>query len=220
METQPNKPMHLYDWMTIAIVVFFILTCYFGCQTYKLSNSSPQNELPAVPQELIAQNAQKRYDSLSFATEKQLDSLKLMVATKKTIGQMIIIKYKTIHDTIESTPEINQQHITKMLCPATGDSINIKEINYCLAEGKQAQDLFRNSVSEIHALELEVKLNEELVVEGVKNMEAKETLNATYREVNGALNEILQKQAHRKKIWRNVSVGSIVTLIAVVLISF
>ena len=125
------------------------------------------------------------------------------------------MKYKNITDTIFITAQQDQLGITKMLCPATGDSVDLKEINYCLASGKQSEELYKNSLSEINALESEVKLNEGLVNEGLQNMASKDTLIGAYKNANENLSEGLEKEKHRKKVWRNYSCGA--TVIATIL---
>jgi uncharacterized membrane protein YdfJ with MMPL/SSD domain len=218
MENKNNKKLHAYDWMIIAIAFLLLSTCYFGCTTYNLSKKPDLGSGMLLPEQIVAQNAQKRYDSLTVSTDKKLDSLELAVAESKKKSQRIIIKYRNIHDTISITPQENQIQITKMLCPATGDSVNLQEINYCLASGKQSEDLLKNTISEINAKDQELRLNEALVIEGLKNMEAKDSLNDAYKEVNADLDKNLKKQTHRKRVWRSISVGSVFALIAAIAI--
>ena len=213
MATYQNKNMTPLDWTLIAAMVFFMSTCYFGCKTYSLSKKPDLHALPVAPEEFVALHAQKRYDSLSVATAKQMDSLHAVVAESKKKSERIIVKYKNIHDTILITLPVDQIRITKMLCPGTGDSVNLQEINYCLADGKQAQDLYKNSLDEINALEMENKLNEGLVMEGLKNMEAKDTLIDVYKQANDTLGGMVEKEKHQKKAWRNYSFGA--TVVAV-----
>jgi hypothetical protein len=137
-----------------------------------------------------------------------MDSLELIVAESKKKSTKIIVKYKTLRDTIFLTPADSQQAITKMLCPATGDSVNLQEINYCLASGKQHEELYKEVVTEINIKDKELVIQDALIVQGQKTMLSKDTLINTYRVVNGDLTQKVEKEQHRKKVWRNISIGA------------
>ncbi len=207
-----NKTYTTYDYFVIAIgcLIFAVLfMCYQTCNEPK-----PVLHGIALKEEFNAAEAQGRYDSLSLVTAKQMDSLEQVIAEVKKNNKQIIIRTKELKDTIYMTADSNQIKITKMLCPSAGDSANLREINYCLADGKQAEELYKNSLNEINALESEVKLNKGLVNEGLENMASKDTLNSVYKNANENLSEGLEKEKHRKKVWRNYSCGA--TIIATI----
>ncbi len=207
--TQKKIDFKLVAVITLSIICTVLL--FKSCTT-------PKSELVdiASKEEIEANNEQKRYDSMTIYVNHYLDSLNaIVVRTKKNTSQ-IIVKYKTIHDTIMVTPESEQLEITKELCPGTGDTINLKEINYCLADGKKAEDLYKNSLLEIDALESEIELHVELVKEGIKNMESKDLLIDSLEENNLKLTGKLKKETHRKIIWRNVSIG-VLTIVGLII---
>ncbi len=175
----------LPDW-ALAIIGFMIVALL--CIGFKTCTPEPSvvNNTP-TKEEINANNAQKAYDALLIISAHQVDSLENIVAESKGAETKIIIRYRTLHDTILLTPTDSQQAITKMLCPATGDSVNLQEINYCLASGKQSEELYKESITQLGAKDKQLAVKDTVIAEGQKNMLAKDTLITAQKEINTTL---------------------------------
>ncbi len=210
------KKYTLPDW-ALAIIGFVIVALL--CLGFKRCAPEPAvvNNAP-IKEEVNANNAQKAYDVLLIFSAHQVDSLESIITHSKTKSTKIKDRYITLHDTIFLTPADSQQRITKMLCSATGDSVNLQEINYCLASRKQAEDLYKESITQLGAKDKQLSVKDTVIAEGQKNMASKDSLNVAQREINTTLDKSLQKQTKKASVWRNVSIILIAILIPIIVL--
>src|SRR6185369_16933760 len=111
--------MTLQKLLIAAIIAIVILFGFRECSHYKKLND---NGLKTDTIESFAQKTAKAvayYDSVIISQEEQIDSLKVCVSDVKEEKKNIAVKWKTVHDTILSTPDIDslQIKLTHKLCP-------------------------------------------------------------------------------------------------------
>jgi hypothetical protein len=216
MQEYHNKHYTIYDWFIILCVVAVFVCGYMGCKTYQLNNQNTLIGKLLSEKDKEYVDVEKRFDSVRIAAQMKIDSLHKSLAGLNKQKAKVIVKYKNIHDTITLTPLDSQIVITKQLCPGTGDSINLQEINYCLADGKESSEMLAIAEKELALKDGEIAVQNSLINEGLLNSDVKDAYINDLKEVNEKLNLSTQKEKRLKTVWRNSSIGLLGVLIAII----
>jgi len=206
MET-PQPPVikfHTYDYFIITIAILVIL---LGISTCNGCHKQP-NVVDSADTLYSKAVAYKKYtDSIVKLQKDSISILNDKISSLQNQDSQIIVHYKHIRDTILSVPDINSEqfNLTKYLCPATGDSIDLKQINLCLEDGNQAELLLFNQVKECQLKDSIIVKKNAIIEDIYKEVDVQENVLTKEKELNMDLNKKLVKQIHRKKIWRSIA---------------
>ncbi len=197
--------------IVIIIALAMIILTNKGCVK---SSVSTKGSIDTVIQN--ANIIDNRIDSIIKIKNDSISILNGKLLSLQNNDKKIIKKYIKIHDTISNTPDINSQqfNITKSLCPSTGDSIDLKQINFCLEEGNQAIELFGNAQKELKIKDSILIDKDKVIQEVYQENDVKDGVIVKEKASNDNLNKNLDKQYRRKKFWRNAAL--VTTTVAIV----
>ena len=197
--------------IVIIISLLLLVLTNRGC---KKSIQPVQNSIDTVIQN--ADKVDHRFDSIIKVMNDTIYVLNTKISVLQSQDRKIVVRYQKIHDTINKTPDINDKQFifTKLLCPSTGDSIDLKQINLCLEEGNEAINLLPDANKEIALKDSLIKQKDNIINEVYQENDVKETVILKEKSSNDNLTKDVEKQIKRKKFWRNATL--ITTTIAIV----
>ncbi len=202
--------LHTYDYLILIIIGLVILLGFRECSRH---GEGKVNDIDNVAQEKI-----RTYDSVILAKNSDIETLKTNIEKVHQEKAMIIVKYKSIHDTIEATPDVDslQIRITKKLCPS--DSFDIKQVNLCLEEGLRSAELYYEATQEISLKDKIIDDKNVIIFEDERKFMVADSLATEYKTNNERLSKDLEKQKHRKKGWRTAAAGFGLVIAALLLV--
>ena len=214
--TKPNKELSCWkNYVIIALSIICILLCF---DDYSLRNVK---HLSISELSIKRMNEVKPLDSVIIVSKERVRVAEVNISKIHVKKSLIIKKSDSLISVINLTADTSQFTITKSLCQNTGDSVNLKEINYCLQRGVEQEALYQNSVNEVY--EKDKIISSQVLIINMKDSIAIKALVFEDEIIseNMQLTDSLETQTRRKRIWRSISSGAVavsLVLLAIVVL--
>jgi len=214
--TKPNKELSCWkNYVIIALSIICILLCF---DDYSLRNIK---HLSISELSIKRMNEVKPLDSVIIVSKERVRVAEVNISKIHVKKSLIIKKSDSLISVINLTADTSQFTITKSLCQNTGDSVNLKEINYCLQRGVEQEELYQNSVNEVYEKD-KIISSQEMIISMKDSIAIKALVfEDEIISENMQLTDSLETQTRRKRIWRSISSGAVavsLVLLAIVVL--
>lgn len=196
------------DYTIAALIAICLLLCF---DDYRLRSIKPKS---ISERSIKMMKEVKPLDSVIIVSEERVRVAEVNVSKIHAKKSLIVKRSDSLVSVIKNTEYKNQFAITKSLCQNTGDSVNLKEINYCLQRGVGQEELYQNSVNEVS--EKDMIISSQILIINMKDSIAIKALVFEDEIIseNMQLTDGLETQTRRKRIWRSVASGAIAVSLA------
>ena len=191
------------DYVIATLIIILLLVCF---DDYRLRNIKPKS---ISERSTKMMKEVKPLDSVITVSEESVRVAEVNVSKIHAKKSSIVKKSDSLVNVIKSTEYKDQFAITKSLCQNTGDSVNLKEINYCLQRGAEQEELYQNSVNEVYEKD-KIISSQEMIISMKDSIAIKALVfEDEIISENMQLTDGLETQTRRKRIWRSVASGAI-----------